>query len=84
VFNDTGERLAQFRRGLKGRGLFNGERKACLQIERPQSSSSSLDLDLIVVSCLIMEKKRIDYGGGPGAGLADHDEDPLGEVGAEC
>jgi hypothetical protein len=75
---DNGKQVARFRRGLKGKGLFNGERKACLRVER-----SSLDLDLVVLSLLILEKKRADRA-GDGTRITDHDEDPQGDGGGEC
>jgi hypothetical protein len=57
--------------------LFRGERKARLEVQE-----SSLDLDLVVLSLLIMEKKRQDHA-GDGTKLTDHDEDPTGD-GGEC
>jgi len=74
---ETGDQIASFRRGTKGKGLFSGERKARLRIQE-----SALNPDLVVVSLLLLEKKRLDHA-GDGTRLTDHDEDPRGD-GGEC
>jgi hypothetical protein len=73
--NETNEEVARFIQELIAEGIFAGERKSCLRIQ-----PCSVDLDLIVLSCLIMEKKRRDHA-GDGTTLAAHDEDPQGDGG---
>jgi hypothetical protein len=74
--NETNEEVARFIQELIAEGIFAGERKSCLRIQ-----PCSVDLDLIVLSCLIMEKKRRDHA-GDGTRLAAHDEDPQGDGGS--
>jgi len=76
----TNEAVANFVQDLSGQGLFNGERKSCLQIY-----PSLVDIDLVVLSFLIMEKKRRDHAGN-GSHLPAHDDVPMegGMEGGEC
>ena len=74
--SDTRQEVARIVHCLTGQGLFEGERKCCLRVQ-----PCSVDIDLVVLSCLLMEKKRRDRA-GDGTTLAAHDEDPQGDGGA--
>ncbi|KAK7049421.1 hypothetical protein VNI00_006022 [Paramarasmius palmivorus] len=85
----TNEEIARYTYAQTDEGLYAGERKTRLRIH-PFSSSyspeslSPLDIDLIVLSFLIMEKKRRDHKGlGPALAEQDHDEDPQGDGGGD-
>ncbi|RDB24128.1 Sterol regulatory element-binding protein cleavage-activating protein [Hypsizygus marmoreus] len=73
----TDEEIARYTRALNEEGLFAGEKKSVLRIQ-----PCSVDIDLVILSFMIMEKKRRDHA-GDGTRLVDHDEDPQGDGGAE-
>jgi hypothetical protein len=73
--SDTDEEVARFTHNTLTEGLFAGERKSCLRVQ-----PCSLDMDLVVLSFMIMEKKRRDHA-GDGTRLTAHDEDPQGDGG---
>jgi len=75
----TNKTVARFVRGQKGQGIFSGQRKACLRIY----PALILDIDLVVLSFLIMEKKRCDQA-GDGTTQNPHDEEPTAMDGGEC
>lgn len=76
--NETNEEVARLTRTVvTEEGLFQGERKYRLRIQ-----PCSLDIDLVVLSWIIMEKKRRDRE-GDGLGLTAHDEDIQGDAGAD-
>lgn len=77
---NTGKEVARFKQNLVEEGFFRGERKWHLQIQ-----PSSLDIDMVVITFMIMEKKRRDRVADPHAVRAlDHDEDPGEGGGTEC
>lgn len=76
--------MARVVSSLAGEGLFAGERKARLRIQ-----PCSVDIDLIIISFMIVEKKRREQAGDR-TGLPAHSEDPIdaggdgGDGGAGC
>ncbi|PFH52472.1 hypothetical protein AMATHDRAFT_2195 [Amanita thiersii Skay4041] len=68
----TNEEVACFSRAFAEEGLFAGEKRAVLHIH-----PTTLDIDLIILTFLIMEKKRRDRSGD--GTRAPYDEDPLGD-----
>lgn len=65
--------------GLTGtKHMFDGERKSCLRVQ----PNCSIDVDLVVMSFMIFEKKRRERL-DEGAMLGLHDDDPVGEGGAD-
>jgi hypothetical protein len=52
-------------------GLFAGEKKSRIRIQ-----PCSVDIDLVVLSFVIVEKKKRDHA-GDGTRRSPHDEDPL-------
>ncbi|KAG7086529.1 hypothetical protein E1B28_002480 [Marasmius oreades] len=72
----TNEEIARFTYTATDEGLYAGERKSRLRIQ-----PCSVDIDLIVLSFLMMEKKRQDRAGDRAFALIEqnHDEDPQGE-----
>ncbi|KAJ3776135.1 TonB box-containing protein [Lentinula raphanica] len=75
--SDTNQEVACYSFALSKEGLYAGERKSRLKIQ-----PCSVELDLIVVSFLIMLKKRREKL-GTGALLSAHDEDPQGDGGGD-
>jgi hypothetical protein len=73
---DTKEEIARYSFALSKEGLYAGERKSRLRIQ-----PCSVELDLIVVSFLIMLKKRREKTGDNL--LCAHDEDPQGDGGGD-
>ncbi|KAF9265776.1 TonB box-containing protein [Marasmius fiardii PR-910] len=73
---ETSEEIARFTYASTDEGLYAGERKSRLRIQ-----PCSVDIDLIVLSFLMMEKKRRDRAGDKAFALLEqnHDEDPQGE-----
>jgi hypothetical protein len=69
----TDEEVARHVNTINAEGLFAGERKSALRIQ-----PCSLDIDLIVLSFVVMEKKRRERT-GDGMEALPHDEDPQGE-----
>ena len=59
-------------------GFFQGERKWCLLVQ-----PSTLDIDMIVVSFIIMEKRRRDRVPADGMKTKNRDEDQFVEGGCE-
>jgi len=79
--SDTGEEVARFERDAKGRGIFTGQRKSCLTFQ--DSRTITIDRDLVLLSFLILEKKRLDHArDGTSWGLRD--EDPVDGGGFEA
>jgi len=72
---DTRTEIARFTTVRCHEGLFAGEWKSVLQL-----NPCSVDIDLIVLTFLIIEKKRRERDGDP-IHLTPHDEDPLGDGG---
>ena len=72
---DTRTEIARFTTVKCPEGLFAGEWKSVLQL-----NPCSVDIDLIVLTFIIIEKKRRERDGDP-VHLTPHDEDPLGEGG---
>ncbi|GBE82691.1 hypothetical protein BKA93DRAFT_726558 [Sparassis latifolia] len=68
--NKTRREVARFTQDVVREGFFRGERKWLLQIQ-----PSTLDIDMIVVTFLIMEKKRRDRVADH-MSVANRDEDP--------
>ena len=60
-------------------GFFKGQKKFCLAIE-----PTTLDIDVVVVSFLIMEKRRRDRVTGESMKLRHLDEDVATEGGCEA
>lgn len=69
--------VARYTVAVNREGLFAGEKKTSLRIQ-----PCSVDIDLIVLSFVIMEQKRRDKA-GDFTGQTLHDEDPQGD-GAGC
>ena len=67
----SGEVVARFTQELVKEGFFCGERKWCLQIE-----PTTLDIDTIVLTFIIMEKRRRDRVSAECMRRGDRDEDP--------
>ncbi|KAJ8482135.1 hypothetical protein ONZ51_g5564 [Trametes cubensis] len=67
---DTGDEVARFSQELVTEGFFRGERKWCLQIQ-----PTTLDIDMIVLTFIIMEKRRRDRVAVETMKSGDHDED---------
>ena len=67
------EELAKYVYTSTHEGLYAGERKTRLRIQ----PLCSLDLDLVVISFIVMEKKRMDHVGQDAR--LEHDEDPAGD-----
>ena len=67
----SGEVVARFTQELVKEGFFCGERKWCLQIE-----PTALDIDTIVLTFIIMEKRRRDRVSAECMRRGDRDEDP--------
>ncbi|KAF5379892.1 hypothetical protein D9757_007194 [Collybiopsis confluens] len=74
---DSKEEIARYSFTLSNEGLYAGERKSRLNIQ-----PCSVDLDLVVVSFLIMLKKRREKIGVANLDCA-HDEDPQGDGGGD-
>ena len=72
---DTRTEIARFKTVRCHEGLFAGEWKSVLQL-----NPCSVDIDLIVLTFIIIEKKRRERDGDP-VHLTPHDEDPLGDGG---
>lgn len=70
----TNAEIARFTAVRCHEGLFAGELKSVLRL-----NPCSVDIDLIVLTFIIIEKKR-ERDGEP-THLAPHDEDPLGDGG---
>jgi len=73
---DTNDEIASSLTVINAEGIFAGERKEVLRIQ-----PSSIDIDLIVTTFLIMERKRREKYGCIEC-LLKHDEDPQGEGGS--
>ncbi|KAF9466257.1 TonB box-containing protein [Collybia nuda] len=71
---DTDEEIARYSHVLVEEGLFAGEKRTVLRVQ----PLCTIDIDLVVLSFVIMEKKRRDRD-GDGSKLTPHDEDPQGE-----
>lgn len=69
----SSEELARYIYTATDEGLYAGERKTRLRIQ----PTCSIDLDLVVLTFIIAEKKRRDAA-GPDARLG-RDEDPCGD-----
>ena len=65
----TGAEVARYTRGLVEEGFFAGQKKWFLRI-RP----SSLSIDIIILTFVIMEKKRRDRVADPTAVSDDREE----------
>ncbi|KAJ3886686.1 MAG: TonB box-containing protein [Lentinula lateritia] len=77
--DDTKEEVACYSFAISKEGLYAGEKKSRLTIQ-----PCSVELDLIVVSFLIMLKKRREKVGPAGDfALCAHDEDPQGDGGGD-
>ncbi|THV07997.1 TonB box-containing protein [Dendrothele bispora CBS 962.96] len=74
----TNEEVARYTCALTLEGLYAGERKSRLRIQ-----PCSVDIDLVVLSFLMVEKKRREKSGESSAMMIYHDEDPKGDGGAE-
>ncbi|KAF5372874.1 hypothetical protein D9758_001552 [Tetrapyrgos nigripes] len=74
----TNEEIARYTVALHSEGLYAGELKSRLRIQ-PLLGSNPLSIDLVVLSFLIMEKKRRERSGESSAMMAYHDEDPQGD-----
>lgn len=72
--SDTNKEVARYTYALSEEGLFAGEKKTVLRIQ----PLCTVDIDLVVISFVIMEKNRRDRD-GDGSKLTPHDEDPQGE-----
>ena len=72
---DTRTEIARFTTVRCHEGLFAGEWKSVLQL-----NPCSVDIDLIVLTFIIIEKKRRERDGDP-IHLTPHDEDPMGDGG---
>ncbi|ESK94247.1 box-containing protein [Moniliophthora roreri MCA 2997] len=86
--SSTNEEIARYAYAQTDEGLYAGERKSRLRIHpftsTTEAGSRELDIDLIIISFLIMEKKRRDHKGlGSGLMEQDHDEDPQGDGGGD-
>lgn len=68
--SETKEEIARFGCALIDEGLYAGERKSRLHIQ-----PCSVDIDLIIISFMIVEKKRRDHA-GDGTKATAHDEEP--------
>ena len=66
----SGEVVARFTQELVKEGFFCGERKWCLQIE-----PTTLDVDMVVLTFIIMEKRRRDRVAAETMKSGAHDED---------
>ncbi|KAF4604215.1 hypothetical protein EYR40_001398 [Pleurotus pulmonarius] len=75
----TKTEIARCTVALVTHGVFAGEKKLRLTIH---ASVYKVNVDMIVLSFIILEKKRRDAG-GDGTKLAAHDEDPQGDGCAE-
>ncbi|KAF7441135.1 hypothetical protein PC9H_001484 [Pleurotus ostreatus] len=75
----TKTEIARCTVALVTHGVFAGEKKLRLTIH---ASVYKVNVDMIVLSFIILEKKRRDAG-GDGTRLAAHDEDPQGDGCAE-
>ncbi|KAL0577362.1 hypothetical protein V5O48_004614 [Marasmius crinis-equi] len=72
---ETDEEIARFSSMATDEGLYAGERKSRLRIQ-----PCSVDIDLVVLSFLMMEKKRRAKAGDKALVMGNaHDEDPQGE-----
>ncbi|KAF5386612.1 hypothetical protein D9615_001932 [Tricholomella constricta] len=71
--SNNNEEIAIYTSTFNNEGLFAGERKHFLRIQ-----PCSVDLDLVVLSFMIMEKKRRERA-GDGSSLIAHDSDPQGD-----
>ncbi|KAI0373254.1 hypothetical protein BV20DRAFT_938211 [Pilatotrama ljubarskyi] len=67
---DTGAEVARFTQELVTEGFFRGERKWCLQVQ-----PTTLDIDMIVLTFIIMEKRRRDRVAGEAMKVRPCDED---------
>ncbi|TFK87924.1 hypothetical protein K466DRAFT_575625 [Polyporus arcularius HHB13444] len=67
----SGQKVARFGQELVKEGFFQGERKWCLHIE-----PTMLDIDIIVLTFIIMEKRRRDRVAAECMRNGDRDEDP--------
>jgi len=64
---------------LSTEGLFAGEKKHILRVQ-----PCSIDIDIVVLTFLMMEKKRRDRDGiGGDSYKIPHDADPLGDGGGD-
>lgn len=68
---DTGAEVARYSYEVNEEGLFAGEKKSRIRIQ-----PCSVDMDLVVLSFVIVEKKRRDHA-GDGTKRSPYDEDPL-------
>ncbi|GLB35456.1 hypothetical protein LshimejAT787_0210210 [Lyophyllum shimeji] len=71
------EEIARYTSAITVEGLFAGQRKSFLRIQ-----PCSVDLDLVVLSFMIMEKKRRERA-GDGTKLVAHDREPQGDGAAD-
>ncbi|OBZ75668.1 hypothetical protein A0H81_04804 [Grifola frondosa] len=74
----TSEEVARFTQDAVSEGFFRGEKKWMLQVQ-----PSSLDIDMIVLTFIIMEKRRRDRV-AEHMKVANQDEDPLEGGGDEA
>ena len=74
----SGEVVARFTQELVKEGFFCGERKWCLQIE-----PTALDIDTIVLTFIIMEKRRRDRVAADGMKDQDFTDDEIAEGACE-
>ncbi|KAF8061630.1 TonB box-containing protein [Lyophyllum atratum] len=69
--------IARYTSAFNRDGIFAGERKSFLRVQ-----PCSVDLDLVVLSFVVMEKKRREHA-GDGTRLAAHDKDVQGDGAAD-
>lgn len=74
----SGEEIARYTRDVVSEGFFRGERKWLLQME-----PGTLSVDIIVLTFIIMEKKRRDRVADHMAIIKDDSDDPDDGIGAE-
>ncbi|KAL7283004.1 hypothetical protein ACG7TL_002428 [Trametes sanguinea] len=76
---ESGDEIARFTQEMVVEGFFRGERKWCLQIQ-----PTTLDIDMIVLTFIIMEKRRRDRVSAEAMKIRDCDEDPAEGGGCEA
>lgn len=68
---DTGQEVARYSYDVDEEGLFAGEKRSRIRIQ-----PCSVDIDLVILSFVIVEKKKRDQA-GDGTRRCPYDEDPL-------
>ncbi|KAI0648331.1 hypothetical protein C8Q79DRAFT_999708 [Trametes meyenii] len=76
---ESGAEIARFSQEVVIEGFFRSERKWCLQIQ-----PTTLDIDMIVVTFIIMEKRRRDRVAADSMKTRPCDEDPAEGGGCEA